>query len=59
MGSDNVWAGSVLGRVRSLGQVTIGSLGVGDVNSALAMGRSEPGLVFIVLVSLGSLWQRI
>ena len=51
-------AGYVIGRFRLFMQVSIGSLVVGDVNGGLSMGQAGPGLVFVGLVSLGSLWRR-
>ena len=41
-----------------MGRVSIGSLVGGDFKSGLGMGQAVMGLVFVVLVSLGSLWRR-
>ena len=51
-------AGYVIGRFRFFMQVSIGSLVGGNINRGLLIGRTGTGLVFVVLVSMGSLWRR-
>ena len=58
MVSDTVRAGSILGIVRSSVQVSIGSLVGGNIDRGLLIGRTGTGLVFVVLASMVSLWQR-
>ena len=55
LGSGILESRSVLGRVISLGQLPIGSLGGGSVDRGLAMGREGLGMVFVILESLGKL----
>ena len=44
-------------QVKLSGGVSIESQGSGFINSKLEMGRVGPSLVFVILVSLGSIWR--
>ena len=44
-------------KVKFSGGGLIESQGSGFINIKLEMGRTGPSLVFVILVSLGSIWQ--
>ena len=39
------------------GRFSVGSLVVGAVDSGFGMGWAGPGMVFVILAGLGSLWR--
>ena len=46
-----------MGKVELSGEVSIKSQGGGFINSKLEMGGAGMSLVFVILVSLGSIWR--
>ena len=59
-----MWTGYVLGRVRSLGQVSVEELGGGVITNGLVIGKPEMGQVLLIFgtyvfamdLEFGNIW---